>query len=113
MSQQAPENQDRGLFGLFGKKNEGTEGTQNDQMMHPPGTQTHNQPQGHAQGAAYYPTAAQHGGANPQNSLPTTHPVTAVPSPSHSVSPLYLKTIIVVTSKSAPATAPYVHATDT
>jgi hypothetical protein len=62
MSQQAPENQDRGLFGLFGKKNEETEGTQNDQMMHPPATQTHNQPQGHAQGAGYYPTAAQHGG---------------------------------------------------
>lgn len=63
MAEQAPEHQDRGLFGLFGNKKEEKEGTQNVQNMHPPAAQTHNQSQSQSQAeaAAYYPSPPQHG----------------------------------------------------
>nr|ABK24884.1 unknown [Picea sitchensis] len=53
MAEQAPEHQDRGLFGLFGKKKE--EGKHDDdQILQPPATHTQNE------AASYYPTP-QHG----------------------------------------------------
>jgi len=59
MAEQAPESQDRSLFGLFGKKKEG-EGKDNDQIIQPPATHTgHNAAQTDA--ASYYPNAPQHG----------------------------------------------------
>nr|UPC69859.1 dehydrin 3 [Larix kaempferi] len=59
MAEQAPEHQDRGLFGLFGKKKEDQEGMHDDQIMQPPASHTHNEPQTEA--ASYYPTPPQHG----------------------------------------------------
>jgi len=59
MAEQAPEHQDRGLFGLFGKKKEETEGKHDDQIIHPPSTHTQNEAQTDA--ASYYPAAPQHG----------------------------------------------------
>jgi len=65
MAEQAPEHQDRGLFGLFGKKKEETEGNHDpegkhdDQIMQPPATQIQNEAQTEA--ASYYPAAPHHG----------------------------------------------------
>jgi len=54
MAEQAPEHQDRGLFGLFGKKKE--EGKHDDdQILQPPATHIQNE------AASYYPTPPQHG----------------------------------------------------
>jgi hypothetical protein len=54
MAEQAPEHQDRGLFGLFGKKKE--EGKHDDdQILQPPATHTQ------TEAASYYPTPPQHG----------------------------------------------------
>jgi hypothetical protein len=54
MAEQAPEHQDRGMFGLFGKKKE-EEGRQDDQITQTPATYTHNEAQTEA--ASYYPTS--------------------------------------------------------
>nr|ABU89744.1 dehydrin-like protein [Picea abies] len=54
MAEQAPEHQDRGMFGLFGKKKE-EEGRQDDQITQTPATHTHNEAQTEA--ASYYPTS--------------------------------------------------------
>jgi hypothetical protein len=58
MAEQAPEHQDRSLFGLFGKKKE--EGkNDDDQILQPPAAHTQNESQ--AEAASYYPTPPQHG----------------------------------------------------
>lgn len=58
MAEQAPEHQDRSLFGLFGKKEE--EGEKYDEkIIPPPATQTDNEAQTEA--ASYYPAAPQPG----------------------------------------------------
>nr|ABS58629.1 dehydrin 4 [Picea abies] len=58
MAEQAPEHQDRGLFGLFGKKKE--EGKHDDdQILHPPATHTQNEAAGHGHEGQLTPEEAE------------------------------------------------------